>query len=409
MTKNKILDVSTDLFSEFGYDGVSIRQIAKNVGIRESSIYNHYPNKQAILNEILDSYIEEMMKDDIPLSQADLNLDMGFDYFYKIGCDAYVSKLKNDRMMKITRLLFIESYHNDEIKNFLKDAIVKAPINGWIDLFKLMKSKNMIKQDCDESQLAESFFFYGMFLLYEHFIINYPEDDAKFLDDFMERTYNHAKLIFDSVKTDGDLEFNLRRECEDDYFKVETLVRNSFWNICRPGAYEHYIVHNLRDDRSFIGDFAHVIEKDNEIIGYVCYSIGKIHTNNNITDAVVLGPIAVDERYQNKGLGSRLIEYTLNLAKESKIPFVFVIGDENYYSRFGFQSASRYNVFLDGTDLNGENPFFMIRIFDVNAISFKNAIFKNPDAFNVDEEDVDEFDRRFEYKKKLVQDGQLGV
>ena len=60
MTKDRILEVSIDLFSQFGYDGVSIRQIAGEVGIRESSIYNHYQNKQAILKAILDYYVEEI-------------------------------------------------------------------------------------------------------------------------------------------------------------------------------------------------------------------------------------------------------------------------------------------------------------------------------------------------------------
>lgn len=200
MTKNKILDVSIDLFSKYGYDGVSIRQIAGEVGIRESSIYNHYPNKHSILKTILDYYIEEMMSDDIPLNQAALNLDKGFDYFYKTGCNAYLSKLKSDKMMEITRIIFIESYHNDEIKKFLKEAIVDAPVKGWIALFNLMKSKNIIQKDCDVGQLAESFFYYGMFLLYEHFIINYPEDDDKFFSEFIEKTQNHAKIIFNSVK-----------------------------------------------------------------------------------------------------------------------------------------------------------------------------------------------------------------
>ena len=40
----------------------------------------------------------------------------------------------------------------------------------------------------------------------------------------------------------------IRLENENDYLKVENLARNSFWNVYRPGAYEHYIVHNLRDD-----------------------------------------------------------------------------------------------------------------------------------------------------------------
>lgn len=200
MTKNKILNASIDLFSQYGYDGVSIRQIASEVGIRESSIYNHYPNKQSILNDILDYYIEEMVRDEIPLEQAAINMDRGFDYFYKAGCDAFLTKLKEERMMKITRLFFIESYHNDDVRNFLRDEIIIAPIHGWMELFNMMKEKGLIRKDCDVKQLSQSFFYYGMFLLYEHFIINYPEDDEKFLGDFMEKTQNHAKIIYDSVK-----------------------------------------------------------------------------------------------------------------------------------------------------------------------------------------------------------------
>ena len=203
MTKDRILDVSIDLFSEFGYDGVSIRQIAGVVGIRESSIYNHYPNKKSILKAILDYYIEEMVSDEIPIEQASINMDKGFDYFYQAGCDAFLTKLKEDKMMKITRLFFIESYHNDEVKGFLKNEIIDAPIYGWMDLFNLMKEKNLIEKDCDVKQLSESFFYYGMFLLFEHFIINYPEDDEKFLEEFLQKTQRHAKMIFDSVRVRG--------------------------------------------------------------------------------------------------------------------------------------------------------------------------------------------------------------
>ena len=59
--KEKIFNVSVNLFSEHGYDGVSIRQIAREVGIKESSIYNHYPSKEAILDSILNYYIDKMM------------------------------------------------------------------------------------------------------------------------------------------------------------------------------------------------------------------------------------------------------------------------------------------------------------------------------------------------------------
>ena len=199
----------------------------------------------------------------------------------------------------------------------------------------------------------------------------------------------------------------IRLEREDDYLEVEKMVRDSFWNIYRPGAFEHFIVHHLRDDESFIDNLAYVIEKDSKIVAHINYSKGYLLFENQTTDAVVLGPVAVAKDCQNQGLGTQLISYTLDLAKD--YPYVFVIGDENYYERFGFVSASRYNIYLDGTDTEEENPFFMIKVFDEDELSCEFAVFHNPDVFDVDVAEVDEFDRQFEYREKLVLEGQLGV
>lgn len=198
----------------------------------------------------------------------------------------------------------------------------------------------------------------------------------------------------------------IRLENENDYWEVENLVRDSFWNVYRPGAFEHYIVHNLRDDESFIRNLAYVIEDNGKIIGHINFSKGFIDYTDEKIDAIVLGPVAIDENYQNKGLGSKLINFTLKLASDS-FPFVFVIGDENYYSRFGFQSASEYNLFLEGTDVKEESPFFMIRLFDGKNLKDKQGIFHNPEVFNVNQRDVDEFDKQFEFKEKMILDSQL--
>ena len=436
-TKEKIFDVSIDLFSQKGYDGVSIRQIAKEVGIKESSIYNHYNSKESILESILNYYIKEMLKEEAPVMQSGEKLNMDFEQFYKEGSDRFISKLSEAKMMKITRIFLVESYHNEKIKNFVKEAIIGYAIEGWEDLFELMKEKNFIRRDADIKQLAESFYYYGLFLLYEHFIINYPEDDETFLKDFERRTTAHMKLLFNSVKidmeenddednnNDGEIpnDGHIRLEKEKDYSKVENLVRDAFWNVYRPGAYEHYIVHKLREDSSFIKDLAYVIEKDDEIIGHINYSNGRldlykenrygvdIKVNEGSGKATVLGPIAIDSKHQSHGYGSKIIRYTLNLAQKMNIPFVFVIGDEDYYHRFGFESASKYNFFLEGTDLDEENPFFMIKIFEktFNDFDYDKGIFNNPKVFDVDEEMVDEFDEGFEYKEKKVLEGQLDM
>ena len=196
-------------------------------------------------------------------------------------------------------------------------------------------------------------------------------------------------------------------ETEDDYFEVENMVRNSFWNVYRPGAFEHYIVHNLRDDESFLENLTYVMESNDEIIGYIGYSVGFIDYGDERIDAVVLGPLAIHEDFQNQGLGSKLIDHTLNLAKDDDIPFVFVVGDEDYYRRFGFISASEYDLYLEGTDTGDECPFFMIRVFDESKLKRRTGIFHNPEVFDVDSQDVDEFDKRFEYRQKKVLEGQL--
>lgn len=69
-TKQLILSAALELFSERGYNGASIRQIARAVGIRESAIYNHYKSKEeiflAILTEFKSSTIsEKILSDDL--------------------------------------------------------------------------------------------------------------------------------------------------------------------------------------------------------------------------------------------------------------------------------------------------------------------------------------------------------
>ena len=58
-TKEKILDTALELFSRQGYDGASVRDIARAVGIRESSLYNHFPSKRALFDGIVDFCVQQ--------------------------------------------------------------------------------------------------------------------------------------------------------------------------------------------------------------------------------------------------------------------------------------------------------------------------------------------------------------
>lgn len=61
-TKQKIFDTAAVLFAERGYHDVSMRDIAKSIGIRTGSIYNHYHSKEEILDALLDRYLDRMEK-----------------------------------------------------------------------------------------------------------------------------------------------------------------------------------------------------------------------------------------------------------------------------------------------------------------------------------------------------------
>ena len=64
----------------------------------------------------------------------------------------------------------------------------------------------------------------------------------------------------------------IRRETPADYAAVEHLTREAFWNVYRPGCTEHYVVHILRNDPSFLPELDLVMEKDGQLIGHICTS-----------------------------------------------------------------------------------------------------------------------------------------
>lgn len=122
-TREKIIYEALSLFSVKGYDAVSIRQIASAVGIKESSIYNHFKSKQDILNKIIDEtlkrYYSTLDNVQVPKSEDDnvseLYDNITDDVFLDMCTKIFLFYLKDDYISKLRRLLTIEQYGNKEI------------------------------------------------------------------------------------------------------------------------------------------------------------------------------------------------------------------------------------------------------------------------------------------------------
>lgn len=200
----------------------------------------------------------------------------------------------------------------------------------------------------------------------------------------------------------------IRLEEEKDYFETENLTREAFWNVYREGCFEHLIIHNLRKDKSFVKELDYCIEIDNKIIANIVYAKGKLKLENgNIREILIFGPVSVLPKYQKKGYGEKLINYTIEKAKELGYDAIVIMGNPNYYKKFGFESCSKYKIYYEGIDKKEETPFFMIKILNDNNIENLKGIYSAPDCYKADEKELEEFDKKFPFKIKEKIEGQI--
>lgn len=204
-TKEKIFEVSLDLFSKKGYDSVSLREIAEEVGIRKSSIYSHYPSKESILMDIFEYFTKQFeydnlfSTDDYMLTDNNQLLLENPEIFYHKGSEAMKAMLSKERNLKIWKLIFIQMHYNDTIRHFFQTEILEKPLMFWKGFFRILKEKGIIREDSNPSLLAKEYYSFPIYLLLE-LSIKYDNIPQSSLEAFFNETEEHAKFILDSVR-----------------------------------------------------------------------------------------------------------------------------------------------------------------------------------------------------------------
>lgn len=139
--------------------------------------------------------------------------------------------------------------------------------------------------------------------------------------------------------------YSIRVEEEWDYSTVESLVRESFWNVYRPGCTEHYVLHHLRSNPDFIPELAFVMEVDGKIIGQNVFVKAQITKSNGIAFPILtMGPICIANEYKRKGYGKILLDYSLEKAKALGYGAVCFERNIDFYGKSGFDYASKFGV-----------------------------------------------------------------
>ena len=203
-------------------------------------------------------------------------------------------------------------------------------------------------------------------------------------------------------------DYTIRLERKEDYREVENLVRESFWNVYRPGCLEHYVIHVLRDDPAFVPELDLVMEKDGRLIGQNMFMKTIIEADDGrVIDILTMGPICIAPELKRQGYGKALLDYSLEKATEMGFGAVLFEGNIGFYGNSGFDYASKFGIRYHGLPEGADASFFLCKELIPGYLDGVNGVYQTPQGYYVNVEEAEEFDKDFPPKEKQKLPGQL--
>ena len=218
-------------------------------------------------------------------------------------------------------------------------------------------------------------------------------------------------------------DYTIRLERTEDYREVETLVRESFWNVYRPGCTEHYVIHVLRNDPAFIRELDFVMhlsvqqndpvdhsvaEQDGRLIGQNMFMKTIIEADDGrVIPVLTMGPIGITPELKRKGFGKALLDYSLEKAAGLGYGAVLFEGNIGFYGKCGFTYARNFGIRYHDLPEDADDSFFLCKELIPGYLAGITGVYQTPQGYYVRDCDVEEFDKEFPPKQKLKLPGQL--
>lgn len=194
-TKQKILDVSLDLFSQKGFSAVSIRDICAQVNIKESSVYYHFKNKQAIFDELLHRFeqvaTDMMVRLEQSLSVQSCSMEKPF---CQTVCDTFFENyFMDDFCNKIMRLLLIEQFGNSEVQKIYDCWMFEKPLEFQSKVFYTLMEIGILSKT-DSEYLAVKYYAPIYFFAQRWLFSGELSEEQK--KSFQNAAYHHIEKFF---------------------------------------------------------------------------------------------------------------------------------------------------------------------------------------------------------------------
>ena len=200
----------------------------------------------------------------------------------------------------------------------------------------------------------------------------------------------------------------IRIEKKEEYREVENLVRESFWNVYRPGCLEHYVLNQLRENPDFVAELDFVMEENGKLIGQNIFMKAVIKADDGRDIPIMtMGPICITPWLKRKGYGKVLLDYSLEKAAEMGCGAVCFEGNIDFYGKSGFTYASEFGIRYHGLPEGEDASFFLCKELIRGYLDGVTGEYSTPAGYFVDEAKAEEFDRLFPYKEKKILPGQI--
>ena len=214
-----------------------------------------------------------------------------------------------------------------------------------------------------------------------------------------------SNSVFTTINPKTNKEITIRLERVEERFAVENLVRESFWNVYRPGCLEHYVLHQLRQDSAFVPELSLVMELDGQLIGQVLYMRSAVILEDGTKVPVMtFGPIGIAPEYKRQGYGLILLEYSMELARAMGAGALCTEGNIDFYGKAGFVLGKSVGItYAD----DPEADYFIVKELEPGFLAKVKGVYRDPAGYFVDEAEAEAFDKQFPPKVKQKLPGQL--
>lgn len=195
-TKDKIFYTSLDLFSQRGFSGVSIREITREVGIKESSLYNHYRNKDEIFESILTFFREDFSKTLPPVELLDDILENStVESFLKAGHRNFKKYMEDETGQKMWRILQAEQFRSPLAREIILNDLFKTTITFLELVFTKFIEMEKIRP-LDPKMLATEYQYPVFSLLTEYNILKFDNQDTSEVETKLDQ---HISFFLDMI------------------------------------------------------------------------------------------------------------------------------------------------------------------------------------------------------------------